>query len=435
MTRAGSSNFLALTLNEGFPSPANIRFGRFLILSLTLHFSLLLIAEGLRILPSPQPELVAHEVSLVTLSPSTAVKKSRRKTRVKKSSPKPAAKSKPVPAVAQASPPPSAVAKAPLPTVAKAQPVAPPVPQHPLPPKAVVRAPLPLPSVSGERSSHEARSRAVAQLENALGGIELPPDTPEFGDLAFTPDLTPPPKVPVPTSPVPTPPPPKALVAPPALPTVPAPDNQRAQQPAELQKDIRSLLDNLKVPEVPRTLTAPAPRSQTRVAKRTRKSSLSGALQTELQEIEQRLERERKRRQNLKQARQPGALADPSQRQASIAHKESNLSQPATRIQADGKSLESNDYMARVQYEIARHWIAPPLDSFGQSLVVVVKFRLHRSGTVSNLAIEETSGNEYYDLAGKRAVLAADPLPVFPPSLSDAYLDTHFTFMIGEQKG
>jgi hypothetical protein len=51
------------------------------------------------------------------------------------------------------------------------------------------------------------------------------------------------------------------------------------------------------------------------------------------------------------------------------------------------------------------------------------------------VVIEQSSGNEYYDLAGKRAVLSAIPLPAFPAELTDSYFDAHFTFMVGEQQG
>jgi hypothetical protein len=54
---------------------------------------------------------------------------------------------------------------------------------------------------------------------------------------------------------------------------------------------------------------------------------------------------------------------------------------------------------------------------------------------VSDVIIERTSGNEYYDLAGKRAVLNADPLPAFPREMADAYLDAHFSFTVGERSG
>ncbi len=51
------------------------------------------------------------------------------------------------------------------------------------------------------------------------------------------------------------------------------------------------------------------------------------------------------------------------------------------------------------------------------------------------MAVEQSSGNEYFDLAGKRAVVTANPLPMFPADLTESYFDAHFTFTVGEQNG
>jgi TonB family protein len=104
---------------------------------------------------------------------------------------------------------------------------------------------------------------------------------------------------------------------------------------------------------------------------------------------------------------------------------------PETAIQVPG--LSSNPYLARLQNKISSRWIAPPVDLPGQSLRVVIKFRLDRSGKVSDVTVETTSGNGYYDDAGRRAVLRADPLPAVPPDMT-VPLDIHFSFMVGEQE-
>ena len=111
------------------------------------------------------------------------------------------------------------------------------------------------------------------------------------------------------------------------------------------------------------------------------------------------------------------------------------MQSPSTQIQVSGGTSASDLYLARVQAAIRRKWLAPPVDFSGESMVVVVKFRLSRQGGVSRVMVEQTSGNQYYDLAGKRAVLAADPLPPFPSSIRELYFDTHFTFLVGEKTG
>jgi TonB family protein len=99
-----------------------------------------------------------------------------------------------------------------------------------------------------------------------------------------------------------------------------------------------------------------------------------------------------------------------------------------TTLTVPGMPPESNTYLALVRQRIINCWSAPPLDLTDQAYAVIVQFRLHRNGSVTGVTIEQSSGNEYYDLAGKRAVLSASPLPVFPADISDSYFDARFTF-------
>ncbi|MDH5666519.1 MAG: TonB C-terminal domain-containing protein [Nitrospira sp.] len=104
-------------------------------------------------------------------------------------------------------------------------------------------------------------------------------------------------------------------------------------------------------------------------------------------------------------------------------------------LKISGMAPGSNAYLGRVRQRISSFWTAPPVDITGQAYVVVVRFRLHRDGSVTKVEIERSSGNEYYDLAGKRAVLSAKPLPAFPPELQEAHFDAHFTFSVGDSQG
>lgn len=106
-----------------------------------------------------------------------------------------------------------------------------------------------------------------------------------------------------------------------------------------------------------------------------------------------------------------------------------------TTLKVPGMAPGSNAYLALVRQRISNAWNAPPLDLTSQAYAVVVQFRLHKNGSVTGVAIEQSSGNEYYDLAGKRAVLSANPLPMFPPDITDLYFDAHFTFTVGEPQG
>lgn len=103
-----------------------------------------------------------------------------------------------------------------------------------------------------------------------------------------------------------------------------------------------------------------------------------------------------------------------------------------TTLTVPGMSPGSNAYLGRVRQRITSFWSAPPVDVTAQSYVVEITFRLYRNGTVTGVRIEQSSGNEYYDLAAKRAVVSAVPLPAFPPEITEPYLDTHFSFTVGE---
>ena len=123
------------------------------------------------------------------------------------------------------------------------------------------------------------------------------------------------------------------------------------------------------------------------------------------------------------------------QPKAAVAEKSKAAPRPVTAIQAPGADSALSLYLSRVQAKISTQWVAPPIDLTAKSYQVVIKFRLHRSGTISGVEIERASGNGYYDDAGMRAIKDAQPLPAFPPSVTEELLETHFTFTVGEEVG
>ncbi|MFQ5931871.1 MAG: energy transducer TonB, partial [Nitrospiraceae bacterium] len=111
------------------------------------------------------------------------------------------------------------------------------------------------------------------------------------------------------------------------------------------------------------------------------------------------------------------------------------VERPQTQIQVFGASSALDQYLALIRSKISGLWVAPPVDITGRTFRVVIGFRLHRDGSISEIVVERTSGNGYYDDAGKRAVQAADPLPQFPQSFSESALDAHFSFTVGSGAG
>ncbi|MCA9421812.1 MAG: TonB family protein, partial [Nitrospira sp.] len=86
-----------------------------------------------------------------------------------------------------------------------------------------------------------------------------------------------------------------------------------------------------------------------------------------------------------------------------------------------------NQYLAMVEEKIDHEWRALPLVT--NPPVVVLKFRISRFGEISNIHIDESSGNGNYDSAALRAVSAVNPLPPFPPDISDSFFEVRFRFI------
>jgi len=106
---------------------------------------------------------------------------------------------------------------------------------------------------------------------------------------------------------------------------------------------------------------------------------------------------------------------------------------PATTIQAAGAG--TSRYWALVQQKINSRWVAPPVDLTQRFFQVIIRFTMDRSGRVIEVVVERSSGNDYYDNAGRRAVLAADPLPPFPPEIKERQLNPLIYFSVGEPAG
>ncbi len=86
-----------------------------------------------------------------------------------------------------------------------------------------------------------------------------------------------------------------------------------------------------------------------------------------------------------------------------------------------------NRYLAMVEARIDQQWVAPPL--VASTPLVVLKFRIARSGEVSRIHIAESSGHAHYDSAAQRAVQAVNPLPPFPKDISDSFFDVQYRFI------
>jgi len=102
-------------------------------------------------------------------------------------------------------------------------------------------------------------------------------------------------------------------------------------------------------------------------------------------------------------------------------------------ISQSDPTLIIQPYWSLVQSRIGKFWNPPAVGA--ESLTVIVRFRLARDGSISNVGIKESSGNAYFDMAAERALREAVPLPPVPSHLTEPYYDTTYTFTAGPAAG
>ena len=278
------------------------------------------------------------------------------------------------------------LASLPTPPVKAVEPVKTPVKQveTPAPTPPVKAAPVAPPVVQREIAAPP--KAAQNPMRDLLKDIELPPDAPKFGDYS------------------------------------PADKPKKVQEPAVAN------VPKLKLPDVPVV-------SEAKVV--TKKPADTKPRPSLTDELNRELDEELNKIKKLELPKEPKAAHAESQPTSApqLEAKAPSVKAVDTTLKVPGMSPGSNVYLAQVRRKISSMWSAPPVDVTAQMYSVVVKFRLHRDGSVSGVAVEQSSGNEYFDLAGKRAVVTANPLPMFPADLTESYFDAHFTFTVGEQNG
>lgn len=215
--------------------------------------------------------------------------------------------------------------------------------------------------------------------KDILKDLELPPDAPKFGELT----------------------PAKAVAQP------------RPQAPAKVQ-----------VPDLPRIPDV----MPDQAVKTPQRSSISEELNRELEE-ELKKVKEYKPAAKLEIPKEAPVKPVPQQ-EAAIPQ----VKGPQTQLKTSGTS-GTNPFWGRVEAIIKSQWEPPPIDVTGQTYSAVIRFRYYRNGTIKDVAIQQTSGNSYFDMAGQRAVLKPRQFPVFPADMTETYQDVEMVFRVGESVG
>jgi colicin import membrane protein len=99
-----------------------------------------------------------------------------------------------------------------------------------------------------------------------------------------------------------------------------------------------------------------------------------------------------------------------------------------TDIAVDGANFPFSYFLAAIERKVSENWFSAVSEK-AAGLTCVVYFTLMRDGSVSDLRLEKSSGNAYFDRAATRAVKSAAPFPPLPKAFTDAYLGIHFTFV------
>lgn len=85
-------------------------------------------------------------------------------------------------------------------------------------------------------------------------------------------------------------------------------------------------------------------------------------------------------------------------------------------------------YLSAIERKVSENWFSSH-SGRGEGISCLVYFRLGRGGQVSDLRIEQSSGNPHFDRQALRAIQSAEPFPPLPRAFGEAWLGIHFTFV------
>jgi len=271
-------------------------------------------------------------------------------------------------------------------TVAPARPAEPVkrVDVKPAPIPVPVRAPAPALKTLTPTATPVSVPARPSVAKDILKDLDLPPDAPKFGELT----------------------PAKTIAQP------------KAQAPVKLQ-----VPDLPRIPDVPeRAVKTPQTPQRTSISE-----ELDRELEEELKKVKEftpaaKLE-------IPKEAKEAPVRPVPQQ-EAAIPQ----VKAPQTQLKTSGAS-GTNPFWGRVEAIIKSQWEPPPIDVTGTTYSTVIRFRFYRNGTVREVGVQQSSGNPYFDDAGKRAILKPRQFPVFPADMTEAYQDVEMVFRVGESAG
>lgn len=99
-----------------------------------------------------------------------------------------------------------------------------------------------------------------------------------------------------------------------------------------------------------------------------------------------------------------------------------------TSMAIDAPRFPFSYYLSAVERKVSQNWFSSE-SGRGEGYSCVIYFRLARDGSVGDVNVEKSSGNQYFDRSAQRAVRSSAPFPPLPRAFEDPWLGIHFTFI------
>lgn len=99
-----------------------------------------------------------------------------------------------------------------------------------------------------------------------------------------------------------------------------------------------------------------------------------------------------------------------------------------TSLVVDGPRFPFSYYLSAVERKVSQNWFSS-VSTGEEGLRCIVYFQLRRNGSVSDVRVEEGSGNSYFDRSALRAIRTSSPFPPLPKAFTESFLGIHFTFL------
>lgn len=99
-----------------------------------------------------------------------------------------------------------------------------------------------------------------------------------------------------------------------------------------------------------------------------------------------------------------------------------------TSMSIDAPRFPFSYYLSAVERKVSQNWFSSE-SGRGEGYICVIYFRLARDGSVGDVTVEKSSGNQFFDRSAQRAVRSSAPFPPLPRAFEDPWLGIHFTFI------